>query len=70
MKRFSDIRQLNENKTNVVFDKKINNIPVVISKSNDSYKTLIDGDVLDEYSSQAEAEMAAKEFIKQYKGKK
>jgi len=66
MKTFKKIREAT--KGDVVFDKKINRIPVVITKSKNDFIVKIDGDELDKYKSQKEAEKMAKEFIKQYKG--
>lgn len=52
----------------MTFDKKINGVPVMIHKQKNDFVVFIDGDELDRYSSQAEAEKMAKEFVKQYKG--
>lgn len=52
----------------VVFDNKIDRVPVIIHKEVNGFVVYIDGDKLDTYKSQAEAEKMAKEFIKQYKG--
>jgi len=48
---------------------KISGIPVEIKKVGKKFTAIIDGDVLDSYSSEEEAAKVAKEFIKQYKGK-
>jgi len=53
----------------MVFNKKINRVPVMIHKEKSGYVVYIDGDRLDDYKSQAEAEKMAVQFIKQYKGK-
>jgi len=70
MKTFSQLRELTGRKTigKPVFDKKINRIPVKIHKEKNMFVVYIDGDRLDAYKSQAEAEKSAKEFMKQYKG--
>jgi len=52
----------------IVFDKKIDRIPVVIHKDKSGFVVYIDGDKLDAYKTQPQAEKMAKEFIKQYKG--
>ena len=52
----------------VVFDKKIQRIPVKIHKERTGFVAYVDGDRLDVYRSQREAEKAATEVIKQYKG--
>ena len=55
-------------KTSVVLDTKISRIPVKISKDKNMFVVHIDGDMLDSYKTQKEAEKMAKEFVKQYKG--
>ena len=52
----------------VVFNKKINRVPVNIHKDTSGFVVEIDGDRLDSYRTQKEAEKMAKEFVKQYKG--
>ena len=52
----------------MVFDKKIDKIPVMIHKEKSGFVVYIDGDRLDSYKTQNEAEKMAKEFVKQYKG--
>lgn len=52
----------------VVFKKKIDGIPVTISKEKAGFEVHIDGDRLDAYKTQAEAEKMAATFVKQYKG--
>jgi len=72
MKTFSQIRELTGRKPlgKPVFDKKINRVPVKIHKEMNKFVVYIDGDRLDAYNSQREAEKAATEFMKQYKGMK
>jgi len=69
-KKFEHIREkLSTGKSGaVVFNKKIDRIPVVIHKDVSGFIVYIDGDKLDAYKTQPEAEKMAKEFIKQYKG--
>ena len=43
-------------------------VPVKITKEKNDFVVYIDGDRLDSYKSQKEAEKMAKEFVKQYKG--
>ena len=62
MKTFEDLRE------NVVYDKKINRVPVKIVKKGNKFDAFVDGDKLDSYASQKEAEKMAAEFVKQYKG--
>jgi len=62
MKQFKDFRE------SVVYNKKINRVPVKIEKKLNKFIAYVDGDKLDTYSSQQEAEKMAAEFVKQYKG--
>ena len=52
----------------MVFNKKIGKMPVKINKEKAGFVVYIDGDRLDAYKTQREAEKMAKEFVKQYKG--
>ena len=52
----------------VVFNKKLGRVPVKIHKEKNGFVVYIDGDRLDAYKTQKEAERMAKEFVKQYKG--
>ena len=72
MKTFSQIRELTGRKPSgqKVFDKKIKGVKVIIHKERNGFVTYIDGDRLDVYKTQKEAEKAANEFMKQYKGMK
>jgi len=62
MKQFKDLRE------KVVYNKKISRIPVKIEKKSNKFIAYVDGDKLDTYTSQKEAEKMAAEFVKQYKG--
>ena len=72
MKTFFAIRELTGRKPEgkKVFDKKMKGIRVIIHKERNGFVAYIDGDRLDVYRSQREAEKAASEFMKQYKGMK
>ena len=72
MKTFLELRELTGRKPEgkVVFDKKIQRIPVKIHKERTGFVVYVDGDRLDVYRSQREAVKAATEFVKQYKGMK
>tara|TARA_B100000519_G_C14035823_1_gene340288 strand:- start:388 stop:606 length:219 start_codon:yes stop_codon:yes gene_type:complete len=72
MKTFFAIRELTGRKPEgkKVFDKKMKGIRVMIHKERNGFVAYIDGDRLDVYKSQREAEKAASEFMKQYKGMK
>jgi hypothetical protein len=52
----------------MVFNKKIGKVPVMIHKEKNVFVVYIDGDRLDAYKTQKEAERMAAEFVKQYKG--
>ena len=71
MKTFLHLRELTGRKPEgkVVFDKKIGRISVKIHKERNGFVTYIDGDRLDVYRNQPEAEKAAKAFVKQFKGR-
>lgn len=70
MKTFSQIRELAGRKPQgqMVFNKKIKGVKVMVHKERNGFVAYIDGDRLDVYRSQREAEKAATEFMKQYKG--
>lgn len=70
MKTFSQIRELTGRhpQGKMVFNKKIKGVKVMIHKERNGFVTYIDGDRLDLYKTQKEAEKAANEFMKQYKG--
>jgi len=72
MKTFLQLRELAGRKPigKVVFDKKINRVSVRVNNEKNKFVAYIDGDRLDVYNSQKEAEKAATEFMKQYKGMK
>ena len=69
-KTFRNMRELAGRKPSgeMVFKKKIGGLPVMIHKEKNGFVVYIDGDRLDDYKSQKEAEKMAKEFVKQYKG--
>lgn len=69
-KQFRQLREKLDRKPtgNLVFDKKLNRIPVKIHKERTGFVVYIDGDRLDAYKTQKEAERMAAEFVKQYKG--
>lgn len=67
---FKKLRELTGRKPTgkMVFNKKMGKIPVKILKDRNEFVVYIDGDRLDSYKNQREAERMAKEFVKQYKG--
>ena len=69
MKTFSELRELTgrQPEGKMVFNKKIKGVKVMIHKERNGFVAYIDGDRLDVYRSQREAEKAASEFMKQYK---
>ena len=70
MKTFVQLRELAGRKPHgdMVFNKRFDRVPVMIHKEKNMFVVYIDGDRLDAYRSQKEAEKMAKEFVKQYKG--
>ena len=64
MKSFRTLRaSLDESKK-----MKVKGITIEIVKVKNKFQAKVDGDVLDTYASEKEAEKMAKEFVKQYKG--
>ena len=47
---------------------KVKGVTIEIVKVKNKFQAKVDGDVLDTYASEKEAEKMAKEFVKQYKG--
>ena len=72
MKTFSQIRELAGRKPQgqMVFNKKIKGVKVMVHKERNGFVAYVDGDRLDSYKSSKEAEKAATEFVKQFKGMK
>lgn len=66
MKTFSQLRELTGRKPKgqLVTDKKIGRIRIMVYKERDGFVAYIDGDRLDSYRSKSEAEKASTEFIK------
>jgi hypothetical protein len=50
-----------------VFDQKVGRMDTTIHLTTAGYNVYLDGDKLDVYKSQEEAEKAASEFVKQYR---
>ena len=67
MKTFFSLRESTKPKGKVVFKKKMNRIDVVITKDTGSlaFVAYIDGDKLDSYKNQRDAEKAIKATIKE-----
>jgi hypothetical protein len=61
VKTFQEIR---EAKDKVVFNKKMSGYPVVITKGSKGFQLTIDGDSVDTFKSQKEAESTAKQVLK------
>jgi len=69
LKKFKDlVDSLQEAKADITKSFKIKGVKVDIHKHNGQFEVKIDGDILDTYKSQKEAEMMAKQFVDQYKG--
>ena len=69
MKTFLHLRELAGRKPEgkEVHNKKIGRVTVKIHKERNGFVAYVDGDRLDVYRSQSEAEKASKEFLKQYR---
>lgn len=67
MKTFLQIREKKSPKGDVVFDKKIDRVPVKIVKDRKGFTVYIDGDMLDVFKTKAEAEKTAKTVVKELK---
>lgn len=67
MKTFQQIREAikPKSKGKVVFDKKIDRVPVRIEKDAKGFHVYIDGDFLDTFKSQKEAEKTATTVVKE-----
>lgn len=69
MKTFKEIREAKSKGKmpagDHVFDKKVNNHSVMVHKDNKGFTVYIDGDKLDTYKSQKEAEKMGVEFAKE-----
>lgn len=66
MKLFSDIREAKKKPTGeVVFDKKMNRVPVKITKDKNRFVVYIDGDKLDAFRSEKDAKKAIQMAIKE-----
>ena len=67
MKTFHQIREAIKPKTKgkVVFNKKLDRVPVRVEQDAKGFHVYIDGDFLDTFKSQSEAEKTAKTVIKE-----
>lgn len=70
MKTFKQLREKLDRHPSgeMVFNKKIGRIPVMIHKEKAGFVVYVDNDRLDAYKTQREAEKMAKQFVKAYKG--
>lgn len=67
MKTFGQIREAVASKGKVVFNKKIDRVPVKIVQDSKGFVLYIDGDMLDTFKSQKEAEKTAQTVVKELK---
>jgi hypothetical protein len=68
MKLFNEIRKNSRMPPGEhVFSKKVDGVDVMIHKQGSKFVAFIDGDKLDSYPTQAQAEKMAMQFVKQYK---
>lgn len=70
MKLFTEIRHKGMPRGEHISDFKVNRIPVMVHKERGKYVTYVDGDRLDAYRTQREAEKAGTQFVKQFKAMK
>jgi len=68
--KMKPFKQLRNKKNNFVLNKKINGITIAVEKDKNKFAAIVDGDKLDTYNTQREAEQAATQFVKQFKGTK
>lgn len=66
MKTFADIREAKMPKGDHVSQKRVNKKMVMVHKDNKGFTAYIDGDKLDTYRSQAEAEKMGAAFAKEF----
>ena len=66
MKTFQQIREKKMPAGQHVFDKKVNRHSVMVHKDNRGFSVYIDGDKLDTFKSQKEAEKAGIAFAKEF----
>jgi hypothetical protein len=67
MKTFLQIREKKSPEGKVVFNKKIDRVPVKITQDSKGFTVYIDGDMLDVFKSKSEAEKTAKTVVKELK---
>ena len=69
MKNFTQLRELTGRKPEgkPLVDKRVGRIKIKVHKERNDYVAYVDGDRLDSYRSQNEAEKAATEFVKALK---
>ena len=69
MKTFSQLREFAGRKPEgkMVFNKRVKGVKAMVHKERNGFVAYIDGDRLDVYKTQKEAEKAIAEFMKQYK---
>jgi glycine cleavage system protein P-like pyridoxal-binding family len=68
MKTFKEARSKGMPAGEHVYDKKVSGIVLMIHKEKGEFVTYVDGERLDAYKTQREAEKMGKEFINAYKG--
>ena len=69
MIKFGHLRELSGRKPegDIISNFRVDRIPVQIRKDRFGFTVFVDGDRLDRYSSQSQANRAAKQFVKQYR---
>ena len=66
MKLFTELRKKGMPPGEHISDFKVNRVPVMIHKEKGKFVAYVDGDKLDSYNSQKEAEKAGTQFVKQF----
>lgn len=68
MMKYSELlERIQKKEKDIVYDAKMGGVQVKIKKNRNKFTVLIDGEELDSYNSQRQAETMAKNFVKQYK---
>jgi len=67
MKTFKQLREKKDKESEVVLNKKIGKVPVRIMKDKKGFTVFIDGDKLDTFKTQSEAEKTAEIVVKELK---
>ncbi len=67
MKSFKDVRKKSDDSKNVLLQKKVDNVTVVVKKEEKGFTVYINGEILDTYRSADEAKQMGIAFAKELK---